>query len=395
MKRGLSAVKIRRACDNKPPTHENRLHRSLSNAPHRPRNAVGRNLAGDGSARSAGQNHLRRQQQFRRLAHRQAPAKPPQSGDISWGWSASRANTAWPPGRWRWMCCPPAGSMAWASSPGARWTAAFWAAATSETGTGRRAGDTFRNARTKSAPNWKNGKISAKNSAKSPADVASPGYWPIPSVTAPIIGPRTMDQFDAGPRTGDPARRARNETTQRNLARPRRRSPRSLRLVITKMHYRKLGNQISRSARSASAPGKSVAISARRTMPKLSAPSHRLWISGSASSKHRPRLWRWPQRKTHQPGHQRQARDKLTIASKIPPKRYKRHWPQSKQSETFPEDWIIQCTEQSLANLKIDCLDVQQLHAWTEHYLKEPQWLNALEKLQKTGQNQIRRRLRQ
>jgi aryl-alcohol dehydrogenase-like predicted oxidoreductase len=79
-------------------------------------------------------------------------------------------------------------------------------------------------------------------------------------------------------------------------------------------------------------------------------------------------------------------RDNLVIASKIPPKTYKWHEvPNQPLSETFPADWIIKCTEESLSNLKIERLDVQQLHAWSEHYLKEPEWLNAFEKLKKQG----------
>ena len=47
-----------------------RPHRPLPDASRRPECAVGRDLAGDGHARAAGQDHLRRQQQLRRLAHR-------------------------------------------------------------------------------------------------------------------------------------------------------------------------------------------------------------------------------------------------------------------------------------------------------------------------------------
>ena len=46
MKRGLSAVKIRRACENQSQAIENRFHRSLPDAPHLARHALGRNVAG-------------------------------------------------------------------------------------------------------------------------------------------------------------------------------------------------------------------------------------------------------------------------------------------------------------------------------------------------------------
>ena len=36
----------------------------------------------------------------------------------------------------------------------------------------------------------------------------------------------------------------------------------------------------------------------------------------------------------------------------------------------FPVDWIVKMTERSLGNLKIDCLDLQQLHSWTPAFLQ-------------------------
>ncbi len=79
-------------------------------------------------------------------------------------------------------------------------------------------------------------------------------------------------------------------------------------------------------------------------------------------------------------------RDGLVIASKIPPKSFQ--WPEVPKTElekTFPADWIVQCTEKTLANLKIDCLDVQQFHAWSPAYTKQPAWREAFLKLQRQG----------
>jgi aryl-alcohol dehydrogenase-like predicted oxidoreductase len=79
-------------------------------------------------------------------------------------------------------------------------------------------------------------------------------------------------------------------------------------------------------------------------------------------------------------------RDKIVIASKVPPKTF--YWPVKPGqpiSETFPADWIIQCTERSLKKLDTDYLDVQQLHAWTDAYLQQTEWLEALQKLKRQG----------
>jgi aryl-alcohol dehydrogenase-like predicted oxidoreductase len=42
-------------------------------------------------------------------------------------------------------------------------------------------------------------------------------------------------------------------------------------------------------------------------------------------------------------------------------------------------------TERSLSNLKIDCLDLQQLHTWTPAFLKQTVWLESFQKLKKQG----------
>jgi aryl-alcohol dehydrogenase-like predicted oxidoreductase len=79
-------------------------------------------------------------------------------------------------------------------------------------------------------------------------------------------------------------------------------------------------------------------------------------------------------------------RDQIVIASKVPPKNFR--WPvkDSDPLETiFPAKWIIQCTERSLRNLGCDYLDLQQLHAWTNAYLEQDEWLNALQQLKQQG----------
>jgi aryl-alcohol dehydrogenase-like predicted oxidoreductase len=79
-------------------------------------------------------------------------------------------------------------------------------------------------------------------------------------------------------------------------------------------------------------------------------------------------------------------RESVVIASKIPPKN--RRWPATPSDpikETFPAEYVVQSTEKSLANLKIDCLDLQQLHTWSPTYTKELDWLEGYQKLKKQG----------
>lgn len=76
----------------------------------------------------------------------------------------------------------------------------------------------------------------------------------------------------------------------------------------------------------------------------------------------------------------------VTVATKIPPKN--RVWPARKGtpiSEVFPYDYIIDMTEQSLRNLKTDCIDLQQFHVWNPDWLADDGWRRGIEDLKKAG----------
>jgi aryl-alcohol dehydrogenase-like predicted oxidoreductase len=75
----------------------------------------------------------------------------------------------------------------------------------------------------------------------------------------------------------------------------------------------------------------------------------------------------------------------VAIASKIPPKIGRQAIETDLIKQVFPIDWITEITERSLSNLKIDCLDLQQLHSWTPAFLKQTEWLDGLNKLKKQG----------
>ena len=77
---------------------------------------------------------------------------------------------------------------------------------------------------------------------------------------------------------------------------------------------------------------------------------------------------------------------KITIATKIPPKNWQ--WPaksNSRISEIFPRKWIRDQTENSLRNLKTDCIDLQQLHVWSASWAHETDWLEEFFRLKKEG----------
>lgn len=82
----------------------------------------------------------------------------------------------------------------------------------------------------------------------------------------------------------------------------------------------------------------------------------------------------------------RKLRDKVFIATKVPPKDY--HWPAragSKAEKIFPAAWIREMTETSLRNLASNYVDLQQLHVWSPVWLESEEWLNELSKLKAEG----------
>ncbi len=82
----------------------------------------------------------------------------------------------------------------------------------------------------------------------------------------------------------------------------------------------------------------------------------------------------------------REWRLPILIATKIPP--IDRIWPareQSKFSEVFPSDYIAQCTEQSLRNLGVERIDLQQFHVWNRSWTEQEEWKKVVEDLKSSG----------
>ena len=80
------------------------------------------------------------------------------------------------------------------------------------------------------------------------------------------------------------------------------------------------------------------------------------------------------------------APHQVLVATKVPPKN--RIWPAAPGSgieDVFPYDYIVSCTEESLRNLQVETIDLQQLHVWDPGWLDRDEWKRAFEDLRKSG----------
>lgn len=76
----------------------------------------------------------------------------------------------------------------------------------------------------------------------------------------------------------------------------------------------------------------------------------------------------------------------VVIASKVPPKN--RVWPAQKGSslaETFPKDYVLECTDRSLENLGVERLDVMQFHVWDDAWAEQDEWRETVHELKRSG----------
>lgn len=82
----------------------------------------------------------------------------------------------------------------------------------------------------------------------------------------------------------------------------------------------------------------------------------------------------------------RERSEMIYVASKIPPKNGQ--WPARAgvpANETFPKQHVIDCTEQSLKNLGLETIDVQQFHVWSDEWVGQGDWLEAVQQLKQDG----------
>ncbi|HEX7900096.1 MAG TPA: aldo/keto reductase [Planctomycetota bacterium] len=76
----------------------------------------------------------------------------------------------------------------------------------------------------------------------------------------------------------------------------------------------------------------------------------------------------------------------LLVATKIPPKN--RRWPARRDipvSEVYPADYLRARTEESLRNLGVETIDLQQLHVWTDEFLAQGDWRDEVLRLKSEG----------
>ena len=73
---------------------------------------------------------------------------------------------------------------------------------------------------------------------------------------------------------------------------------------------------------------------------------------------------------------------RVTVATKIPP--MNQEWPAKPSyplNTVFPSRHIAASTEQSLKNLRMEALHVQQLHVWNDVWLSDPEWQKSVDQI--------------
>ena len=80
------------------------------------------------------------------------------------------------------------------------------------------------------------------------------------------------------------------------------------------------------------------------------------------------------------------AGHEIFVATKIPPRN--RIWParaSSQLDDVFPSRYIIDATEESLRNLQLETIDLQQFHVWNPKWTPQEEWRRAVESLGQSG----------
>lgn len=77
----------------------------------------------------------------------------------------------------------------------------------------------------------------------------------------------------------------------------------------------------------------------------------------------------------------RERSERIYVATKIPPRN--RIWPaRGSLREVYPRNYINACVEESLRNLRVDCIDLIQLHVWNPEWTDQDEWYTTLKGLQ-------------
>jgi aryl-alcohol dehydrogenase-like predicted oxidoreductase len=82
----------------------------------------------------------------------------------------------------------------------------------------------------------------------------------------------------------------------------------------------------------------------------------------------------------------RERSERVYVATKVPPKNGV--WPAPPgvaADEVFPGDHVRECTERSLEHLGMETVDLQQFHVWSDEWVGQGDWLEAVEELKREG----------
>jgi len=82
----------------------------------------------------------------------------------------------------------------------------------------------------------------------------------------------------------------------------------------------------------------------------------------------------------------REAPARIYVATKAPPKN--QLWPARPGialQRVFPYAYLLESTERSLRNLRLETIDLQQLHVWNPEWLHQDEWRRAFEELRRSG----------
>ena len=76
----------------------------------------------------------------------------------------------------------------------------------------------------------------------------------------------------------------------------------------------------------------------------------------------------------------------LRVATKLRPKN--QIWPvppDANIGDVYPYEYILESTEESLRNLRVEAIDLLQLHVWNPEWVQQDDWHRAFETLKKSG----------
>ena len=82
----------------------------------------------------------------------------------------------------------------------------------------------------------------------------------------------------------------------------------------------------------------------------------------------------------------RSVSEEVFVASKVPPE--DRIWDiddPAPADQRFPKRWVIESTETSLRNLGLETIDVQQFHTWSDAWVGQGEWADAVAELKAAG----------